>query len=542
MTFPPADDYLAPGLYDFLSPPQAGDEIGRLGSYRVLKVLGAGGMGVVFQAEDPRLNRMVALKVMLPALAASGSNKERFIREARAAAAIEHDHIVAIFQVDEDRGVPFITMPLLRGEALEDRLKRQRKLPLPEALRIAKETAEGLAAAHERNMIHRDIKPANIWLEGEKGRVKILDFGLARRKSDNANLTQQGAILGTPSYMAPEQANGRKVDLRADLFSLACVLYRMTTGQLPFTGADAIATLIAVTTAQPRPPRQLNPDLPPALSRLILRLLAKDPINRPASAHEVIEELEDIAREPATAALLSGRASGEDDEPTLAEVLPARAARSRREVSPSGSPRRLWPWFAGVGGLAAVALVALVVLAVLLKRNASVTSRTPEVAGQTVPPETKRIAAGNNTPQPLAIDKPPPRRPPMENPPPGPGERDRAVAEWVVSMGGTVGVKPEDGRPTYNTNHRDFLPKGPFHLQQIFFRDNQRIKDDDLQRFNGLKNLDWILLVNTPITDAGLAHLKDVPKLYTVEIKQTPVTEAGIQKLRATFPRCNVRR
>src|SRR6185437_14595099 len=139
---------------DFLSPPQASDEIGRLGSYRVLKVLGAGGMGVVFQAEDPRLNRLVALKAMLPALAASASNKERFTREARAAAAIEHDHIVAIFQVDEDRGVPFIAMPFLRGESLEDRLKRERKLPLDETLRIIKESAEGLAAVYERNGIH----------------------------------------------------------------------------------------------------------------------------------------------------------------------------------------------------------------------------------------------------------------------------------------------------------------------------------------------------------------------------------------------------
>ena len=152
--------------YDFLSPPQLADEIGRLGAYRVLKVLGSGGMGVVFQAEDPKLKRLVALKTMLPALAASRSNKERFLREARAAAAIEHDHIIPIFQVDEDRGVPFLAMPFLRGESLDDRLKRQRQLPVEEALRIAKETAEGLGAAHERDMIHRDIKPANIWLEG----------------------------------------------------------------------------------------------------------------------------------------------------------------------------------------------------------------------------------------------------------------------------------------------------------------------------------------------------------------------------------------
>ncbi len=281
-------------LYDFLSPPQAGDEIGRLGSYRVLKVLGAGGMGVVFQAEDPRLNRMVALKAMLPALAASGSNKERFIREARAAAAIEHDHIVAIFQVDEDRGVPFIAMPLLRGEALEDRLKRQRKLPLPEALRIAKETAEGLAAAHERNMIHRDIKPANIWLEGEKGRVKLLDFGLARTARGDSQLTQQGAIIGTPAYMAPEQGAGKPVDTRCDLFSLGCVLYRMATGQMPFKGADTVSTLVAVATETPKSPRSLNPAISPRLSKLIMDLLAKKPDDRPPSALSVVDLIDGV--------------------------------------------------------------------------------------------------------------------------------------------------------------------------------------------------------------------------------------------------------
>lgn len=285
-------------LYDFLSPAQEADELGRLGMYRVLKVLGAGGMGVVFQAEDPKLKRLVALKAMLPALASSGTNKERFLREARAAAAIEHDHIIPIFQVDEDRGAPFIAMPFLRGESLEDRLKRERRLALEEALRIAKEAAEGLAAAHEGNMIHRDIKPANIWLEGEKGRVKILDFGLARSASGNSNLTQQGAIIGTPAYMAPEQGAGKPVDTRCDLFSLGCVLYRMVTGTLPFKGADTVSTLVAVATETPKPPRRLNPAVSPRLSRLIMELLAKDPKGRPPSALTVVDRIEKLEKEP----------------------------------------------------------------------------------------------------------------------------------------------------------------------------------------------------------------------------------------------------
>jgi predicted Zn finger-like uncharacterized protein len=209
-----------PSLTDFLTPPQGPDELGRLGKYRVLKVLGHGGMGVVFQAEDPKLKRTVAIKAMLPTLAASASAGQRFLREAEAMAAVEHDHVVRIYQVDEDRGVPFLAMEFLKGEPLDSRLKREEKLPIPEVLRIGREVAEALAAAHATGLIHRDIKPGNIWLEAPRTRVKILDFGLARAAQQDAGLTQQGAIVGTPAYMAPEQARGEKIDARCDLFSL----------------------------------------------------------------------------------------------------------------------------------------------------------------------------------------------------------------------------------------------------------------------------------------------------------------------------------
>ncbi len=289
-------------LTDFLAPAQADDELGRLGGYRILKILGHGGMGVVFQGEDPKLGRQVAIKAMLPHLANSKSSQQRFLREARAAAGLEHDHIVHINHVAEDRGVPFIVMPLLQGESLDNRLKREQRLPLAEVLRIGRETAAGLAAAHERGLIHRDIKPANLWLEarssplslggrgvgGEEFRVKILDFGLARAAADNAQLTSQGAILGTPAFMAPEQATGGAVDARCDLFSLGCVLYRMSTGHFPFKGADAISTLLSVASEKPVPPSEINPELPPDVCRLVMQLLAKHPDERPQSAQEVV--------------------------------------------------------------------------------------------------------------------------------------------------------------------------------------------------------------------------------------------------------------
>jgi serine/threonine protein kinase/thiol-disulfide isomerase/thioredoxin len=300
-------------LYAFLAPAQAPDELGRLGPYRVLKVLGQGGMGVVFLAQDTRLGRQVAIKAMLPQLAAKPEARERFLREARTAAAIEHDHIVAILQVDEDRGVPYIAMPLLRGTTLESWLREHRNemLPLPLILKLGRQIAMGLAAAHAAGLIHRDVKPANIFLQStaidptgryallptsplmSDFRAKILDFGLARSSAGEQNLTQSGAILGTPAYMAPEQARrGIKITNRTDLFSLGVVLFRLCTGQLPFQGDDVMSTLMATAMEEPAPPRQFNPAIPPSLSGLVLRLLSKDPQQRPASADEVVERLE----------------------------------------------------------------------------------------------------------------------------------------------------------------------------------------------------------------------------------------------------------
>jgi serine/threonine protein kinase len=330
-------------LYPFLAPAAAPGELGRLGHYRVLRVLGAGGMGVVFLAEDTHLQRRVALKTMKASLAANARARDRFLREARAAAGVKHDHVVTIYQVAEDRGVPFLAMELLHGESLEERLQREGTLPLGEIIRVGQEIALGLGAAHAQGLIHRDIKPANIWLEtrgawseagGERGdergeppggsilsgashlssltarpsprtRVKILDFGLARAGGDLQDassadtlpasslhtLTHAGAIMGTPAYMAPEQARGETVDARSDLFSLGCVLYHMCTGKAPFGRADVTKTLVALERSTPASPRSLGASVPVTLERLILRLLAKNPADRPQSAQEVEHEL-----------------------------------------------------------------------------------------------------------------------------------------------------------------------------------------------------------------------------------------------------------
>ncbi len=279
----------------FALPSQPG-EIGRLGKYRIQKELGRGGMGAVYLAFDERLQRQVALKVMLPKFAANATAKDRFLREARAAAQISSDHIVSIYEADEIDGTPYIALQLLQGYPLDDYLKKKGSPSLPQIIRIGREVAIGLAAAHELGMVHRDIKPSNVWLEAPNGRVKILDFGLAKpaEGTDFAELTALGAVVGTPAYMAPEQGRGLTVDGRADLFSLGCVLYRLTTGKPPFARTTLMSILIAIAIEDPTPVRELNPEVPQPLADLIHRLLAKEAADRPVDAQAVVKEFDEI--------------------------------------------------------------------------------------------------------------------------------------------------------------------------------------------------------------------------------------------------------
>lgn len=287
-----------------LAPPLAEGVLGRLGGYRVLEMLGAGGMGVVFKAEDPSLKRLVALKAMQPyVVAAHQTARERFLREAQTTAAIQHDNIVTIHQVGQDGDVAFLAMQLLSGESLAKRLAREPQLPIADVLQIGRETAQGLAAAHAKGLTHRDIKPDNLWLESphapleephaerEDYRVKILDFGLARAVDDGHELTNSGTVVGTPSYLAPEQARGKHVDARADLFSLGVVMYQMLAGTKPFARENLSATLLAILSDDPPPLHELRQDVPPALAELVMRLLSKDAAQRPASAHEVVRSI-----------------------------------------------------------------------------------------------------------------------------------------------------------------------------------------------------------------------------------------------------------
>jgi serine/threonine protein kinase len=292
-------------------PPQAPGEIGRLAHYRILKPLGAGGMGMVFLAEDVQLKRQVAIKIVHPD-ANNQEAKQRIVEEARALAAIRDERVVTIHQVGEERDLIYLAMEYLPGEALDSWLERNPKPTLAQILYIGKEAALGLEAAHTHHLIHRDVKPANIWLEprpqssrsSSSGhilphpgfRIKLLDFGLARKAKESFRLTKPGSVMGTPHYIAPEQAQGAKPDVPSDLYSLGVVLYRLCTGRLPFPQDDLFALMTALATQHPPHVQELAPDLPPALAELVMRLLAKNPAERLPSALAVAEALEALER------------------------------------------------------------------------------------------------------------------------------------------------------------------------------------------------------------------------------------------------------
>jgi serine/threonine-protein kinase len=284
-----------------LSPPNRAEALGRLGRYEVFSVIGRGGMGVVLGAWDEALGCNVAVKVLSPLLAAHERAKQRFAREARAAAAIRHANVVTVYNVGEENGLLYMVMDLVRGDSVEDRLRRTGSFTAAAVQRLGLEVARGLAAAHERGVLHRDIKPGNILLESDSDQARIVDFGVARC-ADDPSITGAGECIGTPQYMAPEQCLGREVDLRADLFSLGCVLYAASAGVSPFAAEGSVAVIRKVCDAEPRPLGEIRPDLPQWIVEAIHRLLGKDPGERFATAQEVAAVFEAGVLQPSTPA------------------------------------------------------------------------------------------------------------------------------------------------------------------------------------------------------------------------------------------------
>ncbi len=281
-------------VYDFLAPPSQPEDLGMLGAYRIISELGKGGMGYVFRAEDTRLKRTVALKVMNKKIAATPNSRTRFIEEARAMAAVHHDNVVVIFEVGEKGGTPFMAMELLKGHTLEAINLQKKQLDYEKILSFAHQITRGLAAAHEKGIVHRDIKPANIWVDDGNERIKILDFGLALAQTPVDRLGGSGSVVGTPGYLSPEQARTDPIDDRSDLYSLGVVLYELCTGRLPLAASTVSGQLVAILSHKPKPIRELNPDIPAPLAVLVQTLLAKEARERPASAKALEEQIKRV--------------------------------------------------------------------------------------------------------------------------------------------------------------------------------------------------------------------------------------------------------
>jgi eukaryotic-like serine/threonine-protein kinase len=318
------------------------EEIG--GRYRLIEPLGRGAMSSVWLAEDPELGRLVAVKLLSPA-----ADRARFEREARAAASLSHPNLCSLYDYGESDGKPFMVLEYLPNGSLEERLADGKPLPDAEALSIAREVAAGLAHAHERGLVHRDLKPANVLFDSE-GHPKIADFGIARM-GDSGTLTEAGTVLGTASYISPEQASGELAGPPSDVYSFGVILFRMLTGRLPFTGANAMEVVRMHRDDEPPAIRSLRPDAPVALERLATAALAKDPAARPADGTALLVEL----------------ARGADDAMLIVApgALPAAAETGATQViRPSTRPRARRRIAAAPLALAAVAAVVLLAVGV----------------------------------------------------------------------------------------------------------------------------------------------------------------------------------
>ncbi|HET9132906.1 MAG TPA: protein kinase [Gemmatimonadales bacterium] len=310
-------------------------------SYTIEGEIGRGGMGVVYRARDERLHRRVAIKALPPELAFSSEIRERFTREAQTAARLSHPHIVPIHDVGEGSGVVYFVMGLIEGESLAARIRRRGRLPAEEVRRIMRETADALSAAHAVSVIHRDIKPDNILLEGQRGRVVVTDFGIAKAMSatGHATLTSAGMAIGTPSFMSPEQAAGeREIDGRSDLYSLGIVSYQMLSGELPFNAPTVAGILMKHITEAAPLLHEKFPDVPEDLSLAVARCLEKDPENRWPSADQLRRALEsrNVAGYRPTG--LGWRAADAGSAPT--RPSPTRGAPTRPQPG-ARSPRPL---------------------------------------------------------------------------------------------------------------------------------------------------------------------------------------------------------
>jgi serine/threonine-protein kinase len=374
-----------------------------IGNYVVKKKIGQGGMGAVYLAEHPRIGRQVAIKVLLPEVSKKAEVVRRFFTEARSSSEIRNEHIIDILDFGElPDGTSYLIMEWLDGESLRDVLRREAKLPIPRALHITRGVAVALAAAHARGIVHRDLKPDNVFLirkESDPDFVKVLDFGIAKlmqsESGDHEVKTQTGALIGTPSYMSPEQCRGQPVDQRTDVYALGVVMYQMFTGRLPFTAEGLGELLLAHMTQQPPAPHELAPELPEVIEAVILKALRKELDQRYQHVEELLADLGGQGSQPYLLPTPAGRVGPYDR--TLARGPGSdTVGGAHGEALPTTMSQRKRSWALLGGGVAIAAAGAAAFLMLQHK---------PEPP----PPEKKEV---------IAQPKPQPSEPPKQLPPP----------------------------------------------------------------------------------------------------------------------------
>jgi len=372
--------------------------------YRLVRHLARGGMAEVYVAEDKLLNRTVAVKVLFPELAHDEAFVERFRREARAAASLNHHNIVSVYDFGEDEGSWFIVMEYVEGPNLREIIRSDGQMDPAQAAELGAEVAAALAAAHAQGIIHRDVKPANVLIADDTGTVKVADFGIARAAGARQGLTMPGTVLGTATYLSPEQAQGAEVDFRTDVYSLGMVLYEMLAGKPPFTGDSPVAVAYQQLNQTAPPPSTHNPDVPPALDAIVMKAMSKNPDERQASADEIRDELLTIDRAvgdpeatafiapppPAEATAVIAPGSTSVLPPVDPDPVPVVTRRPAGAVTDDVYRRRR---AAVIAGLALGALAVIAILILLSGDDDRGTVTVPDVIGRTEA-EATRILTG----------------------------------------------------------------------------------------------------------------------------------------------------
>lgn len=503
-----------------------------IGKYRLLDLIGQGGMGAVYKAVQKPIGRIVALKVMNRAVLKQPKAVTRFLREIRTAAAVDHPNIVRAFDANVEKGdIYYLVMEFVDGQNLKTWIKKGQGLPIGWACECIRQAALGLEHAFEQGMVHRDIKPSNLLVTKDEHSglplVKILDLGLARfatETPDEGDLTRSGQVLGTPDYIAPEQARNTKgADIRADIFSLGCTLFELLTGRLPFPGETVMEKLMARATEDAPRLRSVRPDVPEGLDEVVMHMLARDPNARYATPGEVARALAPYALGTAGSASQSGSINQQTDRNLTEFHLEMSALASSNQRS--DSVKRVPPWQQPRYRAAAGLVIAVLLFGLIWSFTGGRKSKSSTAS--TEPPKSKKSGAAHG-------DQHTEEGGSSEG---SSSDPERAAALWVLRSGGRLtfesGSKPHTGKSSTAAAKSHLasapadLPAGPFQLTGIEFPADLRLLDSDFERLARLPHLSSLVLTGTRFGDSDLAPLRELESLTHLDLADTATSDLG---------------